>query len=99
MEPYGIGLIVWALAYLSDLSTGYPNGKVQEVCDTMIPLHGYSSQLHPKHTIEVNVTQFRRGDHVKGTVCLVFAIAVGWLLLPLHCLPSLMVRWWIGLEV
>ncbi|KAL8178319.1 UNVERIFIED_CONTAM: hypothetical protein K2H54_041543 [Gekko kuhli] len=65
MEPCGTGLIVWVLAYFSGLSAGYPNGKVQEVCDSMIPLHGYSSQLFPKHIIEVNVTQFRPGDHVK----------------------------------
>ncbi|XP_077189110.1 ferric-chelate reductase 1-like isoform X2 [Paroedura picta] len=65
MEPCGMGLIIWVLACLSGLSAGYPNGKVQQVCGSMIPLHGYSPQPFPKHIIEVNVTQFRPGDHVK----------------------------------
>uniref|UniRef100_A0ACB8F312 Uncharacterized protein n=2 Tax=Sphaerodactylus townsendi TaxID=933632 RepID=A0ACB8F312_9SAUR len=65
MESCGIGLIACLLAYFSSPSAGYPNGKVQEVCSSMVPLHGSSSQLFPKHIIEVNVTQFRSGDHVK----------------------------------
>nr|XP_056701073.1 ferric-chelate reductase 1 [Euleptes europaea] len=65
MDPCRIGLIVWLLAYLSGPSAGYPNGKVQDACNSMIPLHGSSSQPFPKHIIEVNVTQFKPGDHVK----------------------------------
>ncbi|XP_054835155.1 ferric-chelate reductase 1 [Eublepharis macularius] len=69
MEPYGIGLIVCVLAHLSGPSAGYPNGKVQEACNSMVPLHGHSSpQPFPKHIIEVNVTHFRPGDHLKVTL-------------------------------
>lgn len=58
--------IAWLLVCLLDQSAGYPNGKVSESCDSMLPFHGGSTQKFPKHTIEVNVTEFKPGDHVKG---------------------------------
>uniref|UniRef100_A0A8D0GTK5 Ferric chelate reductase 1 n=1 Tax=Sphenodon punctatus TaxID=8508 RepID=A0A8D0GTK5_SPHPU len=65
MEFPRITLIVWVLACLSGPVVCYPNGKVKEVCGSMIPHHGYSSQHSPKHTITVDKLEFRPGDHVK----------------------------------
>ncbi|KAL7984916.1 hypothetical protein Chor_003486 [Crotalus horridus] len=45
--------------------TSYSNGKVYESCDSMLPFHGESPQTFSKHTIEVNVTEFKPGDCVK----------------------------------
>ncbi|XP_061489677.1 ferric-chelate reductase 1-like isoform X2 [Rhineura floridana] len=69
MESPGIALIAWVLACLPGPSAGYPDGKVEEACNSMMPLHGHSSpQQFLKHTIEVNVTEFKPGDHVKVTL-------------------------------
>nr|XP_060629917.1 ferric-chelate reductase 1 isoform X1 [Anolis sagrei ordinatus] len=65
MKSPGMVLMAWMLFCFFSPSAGYPNGKVEESCNSMIPLHGHSSQKIPKHTIEVNVTQFKPGDHVK----------------------------------
>ncbi|XP_062992306.1 ferric-chelate reductase 1 [Elgaria multicarinata webbii] len=65
MKSSGIVFLVWVLACHSELSAGYPNGKVKEACSSMMPLHGHSSQKFPKHTIKVNMTEFKPGDHVK----------------------------------
>ncbi|XP_044288548.1 ferric-chelate reductase 1 isoform X2 [Varanus komodoensis] len=65
MESSGILLAVLVLVCLSGPSAGYPNGKVKEACNNMMPLHGHSPQKLPKHTIEVNVTEFKPGDHVQ----------------------------------
>lgn len=66
MKSSRITFIAWLLACLSDQSAGYSNGKVYESCDSMLPFHGESPQEFPKHTIEVNVTEFKPGDCVKG---------------------------------
>ncbi|KAH0618415.1 hypothetical protein JD844_017592 [Phrynosoma platyrhinos] len=68
MESPSMAFIAWMLLCFSGPSTGYPNGKVTESCNSMIPLHGHPPQKFPKHTIEVNVTQFKPGDHVKVTL-------------------------------
>ncbi|KAM6454405.1 ferric-chelate reductase 1 isoform 2-T2 [Liasis olivaceus] len=65
MKSSRITLIAWLLVCLSDQSLGYPDGKVYEACSTMMPLHGHKPQKFPKHTIKVNVTEFKPGDHVK----------------------------------
>ncbi|XP_034979757.2 ferric-chelate reductase 1 [Zootoca vivipara] len=66
MESPGVALMLWVFACLSGPSTGFPNGKVTEACETMMPLHGHSlPQRFPKHTVEVNVTEFKPGDRVK----------------------------------
>ncbi|XP_042321648.1 ferric-chelate reductase 1-like isoform X2 [Sceloporus undulatus] len=65
MESPSMAFIAWMLFCFSGPSTGYPNGKVTESCNSMIPLHGHPPQKFPKHTIEVNMTQFKPGDHVK----------------------------------
>ncbi|XP_039208202.1 ferric-chelate reductase 1-like isoform X1 [Crotalus tigris] len=65
MKSSRITFIAWLLACLSDQSASYSNGKVYESCDSMLPFHGESPQTFPKHTIEVNVTEFKPGDCVK----------------------------------
>ncbi|KAG8132648.1 hypothetical protein E2320_010488 [Naja naja] len=65
MKSSRITFIAWLLACLSDQSAGYPDGRVSESCDSMLPFHGGSPQEFPKHTIEVNVTEFKPGDRVK----------------------------------
>uniref|UniRef100_A0A670YAZ7 Ferric chelate reductase 1 n=1 Tax=Pseudonaja textilis TaxID=8673 RepID=A0A670YAZ7_PSETE len=65
MKSSRIIFIAWLLACLSDQSVGYPDGRVSESCDSMLPFHGGSPQEFPKHTIEVNVTEFKPGDRVK----------------------------------
>uniref|UniRef100_A0ABM5G8R8 Ferric-chelate reductase 1 isoform X1 n=1 Tax=Pogona vitticeps TaxID=103695 RepID=A0ABM5G8R8_9SAUR len=68
MESSRMAFLGWVLAFLSGPSTGYPNGKVKEACSSMMPLHGHVPQKFPKHTAEVNVTQFKPGEHVKVTL-------------------------------
>lgn len=69
MESSEVVLMLWWLTCLSDPLAGYPNGRVEEACSSMVPLHGHASpQSSPVHTITVNVTEFGPGDHVKGTV-------------------------------
>ncbi|XP_066479467.1 ferric-chelate reductase 1-like [Tiliqua scincoides] len=66
MESSEILLILWLLTYLSDPLAGYPDGRVEEACNSMVPLHGHSvPQSSPEHTITVNVTEFKPGDHVR----------------------------------
>ncbi|ETE73610.1 putative ferric-chelate reductase 1, partial [Ophiophagus hannah] len=65
MKSSRITFIAWLLACLSDQSAGYPDGRVSKSCDSMLPFHGGSPQEFPKHTIEVNVTEFKPGDCVK----------------------------------
>ncbi|XP_067394490.1 ferric-chelate reductase 1-like [Emydura macquarii macquarii] len=65
MEPTGIAFAVWIFAFFSVPATGYPNGKVREACSSMMPLHGHPPQPSPEHTISVNETEFRPGDHIK----------------------------------
>ncbi|XP_034293142.1 ferric-chelate reductase 1-like [Pantherophis guttatus] len=65
MKSSRMTFIAWLLVCLLDQSAGYPNGKVSESCDSMLPFHGGSPQKFPKHTIEVNVTEFKPGDRVK----------------------------------
>ncbi|KAJ7332499.1 hypothetical protein JRQ81_014679 [Phrynocephalus forsythii] len=68
MESSKMAVLVCVLAFLSEPSAGYPNGKVKEACSNMVPVHGHGPQKSPKHTIEVNVTEFKPGDHVKVTL-------------------------------
>ncbi|EMP33183.1 Putative ferric-chelate reductase 1 [Chelonia mydas] len=65
MEPPGLAFSLWIFAFLSVPAAGYPNGKVREACSSMMPCHGHSPQPSPKHTISVNETEFRPGDHIK----------------------------------
>lgn len=66
MESSEVLLMLWWLTCLSDPLAGYPNGRVEEACSSMVPLHGHTSpQSSPVHTITVNVTEFGPGDHVK----------------------------------
>ncbi|XP_073213046.1 putative ferric-chelate reductase 1 isoform X2 [Lepidochelys kempii] len=65
MEPPGLAFTLWIFAFLSVPAAGYPNGKVKEACSSMMPCHGHSPQPLPKHTISVNETEFRPGDHIK----------------------------------
>ncbi|XP_053101816.1 putative ferric-chelate reductase 1 [Hemicordylus capensis] len=64
MESAGILIIVWALTCLSGPSTGYSNGRVEKACMDMTPHHGKGPQKSPEHTLVVNMTEFKPGDHV-----------------------------------
>ncbi|KQK73696.1 ferric-chelate reductase 1 [Amazona aestiva] len=72
MELPGLAFAVWMLICFYAPVGGYPNGKVREACTSMIPCHGSSPQLLPKHTITVNGTEFKPGDsievHLSGPV-------------------------------
>lgn len=74
MEPPGLAFSLWIFAFLSVPAAGYPNGKVREACSSMMPCHGHSPQPSPKHTISVNETEFRPGDHIKGIVSSIAAV-------------------------
>ncbi|XP_075792714.1 putative ferric-chelate reductase 1 isoform X1 [Pelodiscus sinensis] len=65
MELPGLTRTLWIFTFLSVPVAGYPNGKVKEACSSMRPLHGHFPQPSPVHTISVNVTVFRPGDHIK----------------------------------
>ncbi|XP_054240623.1 ferric-chelate reductase 1 isoform X2 [Indicator indicator] len=59
MELPGLAFAVWLSICFCASVDGYPNGKVRQVCASMIPCHGASPQLPPEHTITVNVTEFK----------------------------------------
>ncbi|XP_053894288.1 putative ferric-chelate reductase 1 [Malaclemys terrapin pileata] len=65
MEPPVLAFTLWIFAFLSVPAAGYPNGKVREACSSMMPRHEHSPQPSPEHTISVNETEFRPGDHIK----------------------------------
>ncbi|XP_070602667.1 ferric-chelate reductase 1-like isoform X2 [Erythrolamprus reginae] len=65
MKSSRIPFIACLLVCLLDQSAGYPDGKVPESCASMLPFHGETPQKFPKHTIKVNVTEFKPGDRVK----------------------------------
>ncbi|KAM9128937.1 putative ferric-chelate reductase 1 isoform 2-T2 [Pangshura tecta] len=65
MEPPVLAFALWIFAFLSVPAAGYPNGKVREACSSMMPCHGHSPQPSPEHSISVNETKFRPGDHIK----------------------------------
>ncbi|XP_032660847.1 ferric-chelate reductase 1 isoform X2 [Chelonoidis abingdonii] len=65
MEPAVLAFVLWIFGFLSVPAAGYPNGKVREACSSMMPSHGHSPQPSPEHTISVNETKFRPGNHIK----------------------------------
>ncbi|NWV08505.1 FRRS1 reductase, partial [Ptilonorhynchus violaceus] len=65
MELPGFAIVVWMFVCFCASVGGYPNGKVKEVCASMIPCHGSSPQLPPEHTITVNGTEFKPGDIIE----------------------------------
>ncbi|XP_068025291.1 ferric-chelate reductase 1 isoform X1 [Melanerpes formicivorus] len=65
MELPGLSFGVWLSICFCASVVGYPNGKVRQVCASMIPCHGASPQLPPEHTITVNVTEFKPGDNIE----------------------------------
>uniref|UniRef100_A0A8B9FF44 Uncharacterized protein n=1 Tax=Amazona collaria TaxID=241587 RepID=A0A8B9FF44_9PSIT len=74
MELPGLAFAVWMLICFYVPVGGYPNGKVREACASMIPCHGSSPQLLPKHTITVNGTEFKPGDSIEGMCQLYCAV-------------------------
>ncbi|KAI5936877.1 Ferric-chelate reductase 1 [Manis javanica] len=55
------------LLHISSVAN-YPNGKVTESCDGMIPQHGYTSLSDPAYNISVSQMTFRPGDQIKVTL-------------------------------
>ncbi|XP_065598207.1 ferric-chelate reductase 1-like isoform X2 [Cyrtonyx montezumae] len=65
MELPGLAFAAWMFICFCVSVDGYPNGKVREACASMIPCHGSSPQLSPKHVITVNGTEFKPGDSIE----------------------------------
>ncbi|NXD16821.1 FRRS1 reductase, partial [Nothocercus nigrocapillus] len=65
MELPGLAFAVWMFISLCGPLYGYPNGKVREVCGSMMPHHGSSPRSSPEHIITANGTEFKPGDKIE----------------------------------
>ncbi|XP_048207983.1 ferric-chelate reductase 1 isoform X2 [Perognathus longimembris pacificus] len=64
----GCALGAFVLLLLISSVANYPNGKVAQSCDGMIPQHGHSPQSEPIHRLTVNDRTFRPGDRIEVTL-------------------------------
>ncbi|XP_012886863.1 PREDICTED: ferric-chelate reductase 1 [Dipodomys ordii] len=68
MASPGFALSAFMLLWLIRSVVNYPNGKVTQSCDGMIPQHGHSPQSEPIHRLTVSDRTFRPGDKIEVTL-------------------------------
>ncbi|KAM8930952.1 putative ferric-chelate reductase 1 [Pelodytes ibericus] len=68
MNPLAFVFVIFLYFCAPLPTTGYPNGRVTKVCDSMIPEHGHNPQSEPQHTINVDKTAFKPRDRIKVTL-------------------------------
>ncbi|KAM4871624.1 ferric-chelate reductase 1 [Thomomys bottae] len=68
MVSPGCALGAFVLLLFIGSVASYPNGKVTQSCDGMIPQHGHSPQPSPIHHLTVSDRTFTPGDQIEVTL-------------------------------